>query len=55
MHLGLIDGDVDDGSLLAGQIAGMIHEIKPVKTIIEEMLAEAETVMARLRSLQTGT
>lgn len=54
MHLGLIDGDVDDGSLLAGQIAGMIHEIKPVRIIIEEMMAEAEAVIARLRSLQTG-
>jgi len=54
MHLGLIEGDVDDGSLLAGQIAGMIKEIKPVKVIIEEMVAEAEAVMARLRGLQTG-
>lgn len=54
MHLGLIEGDVDDGSLLAGQIAGMIKEIKPVRVIIEEMIAEAEAVMARLRDLQTG-
>ena len=53
MYLGLIEGDVDDGSLLAGQIAGMIKEIKPVKVIIEEIIAEAEAVIASL-SKQTG-
>jgi len=54
MNLGLISGDVEDGSLLAGQIAGMIKEIKPVKVIIEEMVAEAEAVMKRIADLRTG-
>jgi len=53
MYLGLIEGDVNDGSLLAGQIAGMIKEIKPVRTIIEEIMTEAEAVIADL-SKQTG-
>jgi enoyl-[acyl-carrier protein] reductase II len=53
MYLGLIEGDVDEGSLLAGQIAGMIKEIKPVKDIIEEIVTEAEAVIANL-SKQTG-
>ena len=54
MTLGLIDGDVDNGSLLAGQIAGMIKEIKPVKVIIEEMVAEAEAIIKRISDLRTG-
>jgi len=54
MHLGLIDGDLENGSLLAGQIAGMIREVKPVKAIIEEMVAEAEAVLTRLESLRRG-
>jgi len=54
MHLGLIEGDIDDGSLLSGQIAGMIKEIKPVRVIIEEMIAEAETTIGSLRKFQTG-
>jgi enoyl-[acyl-carrier protein] reductase II len=45
VYLGLIEGDVDEGSLLSGQIAGLIKEIKPVKVIIEEMVAEAEAVI----------
>ncbi|MFC2071580.1 DUF561 domain-containing protein [Chloroflexota bacterium] len=49
MHLGLIDGDIDDGSLLAGQISGLINEIKPVRVIIEEILAEAETIITSLK------
>ena len=31
----VFEGNVDEGSLMAGQVAGMIHEIKPVKQILE--------------------
>ena len=54
MHLGLIEGNTDDGSLLSGQIAGMIKEIKPVKVIIEEMVREAEAIIAGLNKLSAG-
>jgi len=50
VRLGLIDGDIENGTLLAGQIAGMIKEIKPVKVIIEEMVAEAEAIMDQLKN-----
>jgi enoyl-[acyl-carrier protein] reductase II len=49
MYLGLIEGDTDEGSLLAGQIAGMIHDIKPVKNIINEIIAQAEKIIDNLR------
>ena len=49
MYLGLIAGDIDEGSLVAGQIAGLIRDIKPVKTIIEEIIAQAEMVLAQLK------
>ena len=45
IYLGLIEGDIDEGSLLSGQIAGLIREIKPVRVIIEEMVAEAEAII----------
>ncbi len=50
MYLGLIEGNIDEGSLLSGQIAGLIKEIKPVKAIIEEMVAEAESIIASLKN-----
>jgi enoyl-[acyl-carrier protein] reductase II len=54
VYQGLIEGKLEDGSLLSGQIAGLIKEIKPVKTIIEETVAEAEAILARLKDLYTG-
>ena len=48
MYLGLIEGDTEDGSLLAGQIAGLIEEIKPVREIIDETIAEAERIIGNL-------
>jgi len=44
-YLGLVEGDIDEGWLLSGQSAGLIKEIKPVKVIIEEMVAEAEAII----------
>lgn len=51
MQLGLLEGDVEEGSLLAGQIAGMITEIKPVSVIIQEIMTEAETILESLEKL----
>lgn len=33
----VFDGDVKQGSLMAGQVSGMLHEIRPVRAIFEEM------------------
>ncbi len=38
-------GDVDEGSLMAGQCASMIDSIMPAQEIIATILAEAESVM----------
>lgn len=51
VYQGLIEGKLEEGSLLSGQIAGLIKEIKPVKTIIEETVAEAEAILAQLNGL----
>ncbi len=42
----LIEGDVDEGSLMAGQIAGMIKQIKSVKEVIEDMVQGASGVLS---------
>ncbi|MBN2076826.1 MAG: DUF561 domain-containing protein [Dehalococcoidales bacterium] len=53
MYLGLIEGDLQEGSLLAGQIAGRIKEEKSVKEILEETVAEAEMVISSLKKFIT--
>lgn len=37
---GMFEGDLDEGELEIGQISGLIHEIKPVAQIVEDMLRE---------------
>ena len=41
----VIDGDVDGGSFMAGQIAGLVKKEQPAGEIIMEMFAEAEKLM----------
>lgn len=38
----VFDGNVNEGSLMAGQVAGMVHEIKPVKEILEGLIRECQ-------------
>jgi len=49
MHAGVIAGDLENGSLMAGQIAGLIKDIKPVREIINEIVAQAERQLSSLR------
>jgi enoyl-[acyl-carrier protein] reductase II len=37
---GMFEGDMIDGELEIGQIAGLIHDIKPVKDIVDEVITE---------------
>ena len=48
---GMFEGDLDDGELEIGQIAGLIHDIKPVADIVNEIVAEFETAKKELGSL----
>ncbi|WP_457616079.1 NAD(P)H-dependent flavin oxidoreductase [Lutibacter sp.] len=41
---GMFEGDLEDGELEIGQVAGLIHEIKPAGEIIKEIIAEYNTV-----------
>jgi len=43
-----IDGDVETGSLMAGQIAGLIDNIMPAGRIIHEIIKEAEEIIKKL-------
>ncbi len=43
----VIDGDVESGSLMAGQSVGMVTREDPVTAIIGELLGECEAALAR--------
>ena len=44
----VFDGDVDTGSFMAGQVAGMVHAIRPLRQIFEELMAGYEQVQKEL-------
>lgn len=46
----LIDGDIEYGSVVSGQIAGMIQEIKSVKEIIMEIIEGAKEIYKEIGS-----
>lgn len=45
----VVDGNIDEGSFMAGQSSGLINEIKPVKGIIEEILIEFKETIKKLK------
>lgn len=44
----VMDGDVENGSVMAGQSVGLVKEIQPVKTIIEELAGQAEAYLSAM-------
>ncbi len=44
------EGDVRTGSLMAGQVSGMIHEIRPLRRIFEELDRSARDTLVRLEA-----
>ena len=50
---GMFEGDLEEGELEIGQIAGLIHDIKPVRDIIAEMVTEFEHTRTHIAPLET--
>ena len=45
----VFEGDVQTGSLMAGQVAGMVHEIRPLRAIFEDMMSGCQAVVNGLK------
>ena len=48
---GMFEGDLDNGELEIGQISGLIHDIKPVAEIVEDIISEFETAKQHISNL----
>ena len=44
----VFDGDTKTGSLMCGQTAGLLHEIRPLRVILEELCADCHETAQRL-------
>jgi enoyl-[acyl-carrier protein] reductase II len=43
----VIDGDVENGSVMAGQSVGMVSKIQPLAEIVAELIAQGEEYISR--------
>ena len=48
---GMFEGDLDNGELEIGQVAGLIHEIKPVKIVLNDIIEEFNHVKSLVNSI----
>jgi enoyl-[acyl-carrier protein] reductase II len=47
----VIDGDVEKGSLMAGQSVGLVDKVMPLKEIMEELLRDGEKELLRVKDV----
>ena len=48
LRLAMVDGDVENGSVMAGQIAGAVKRIEPAAIIIQDIMQSAEKEYSRM-------
>ena len=48
LRMAVVDGDVDKGALMAGQIAGLVNKEQPAAEIIEEIMSDARQIYSSL-------
>ena len=44
----VFDGDLDTGSFMAGQVAGMVKQVRPLRAIFEDMMSGCQAVVKGL-------
>jgi enoyl-[acyl-carrier protein] reductase II len=49
----VLEGDVENGSLMAGQSVGMVSRVQPTKEILDELIGQALAVLADREMLDT--
>jgi enoyl-[acyl-carrier protein] reductase II len=48
---GMFEGDLEDGELEIGQIAGLIHDIKPTAQIVEDIISEFQQAQKQAQQI----
>ncbi|MHB1295603.1 MAG: DUF561 domain-containing protein [Anaerolineae bacterium] len=54
LRMACLEGDVTHGSMMAGQSAGLVHDIVPAAEALRRISAEAEEILARLQGARQG-
>ena len=48
LRIATVEGDIHNGSFMAGQIASIIKDIKPCKEILDDMVSQARNIMPNI-------
>ncbi len=48
LYRAVVEGDVESGTMMAGEAAGLIKSVRPVKEVIEEMIEDANQQLRNL-------
>ncbi|MCX7781124.1 MAG: enoyl-[acyl-carrier-protein] reductase FabK [Negativicutes bacterium] len=51
LRAAVCEGDIENGSVMIGQIAGMVNSVKPVAEIMEEIIRELPNVTSRISGI----
>lgn len=51
LRAAIVDGDVLEGSVMAGQSSGLVSDVVPVKVLMDRIVAEAEAALRRAAGL----
>jgi enoyl-[acyl-carrier protein] reductase II len=54
LQMAVLKGDVVNGSVMAGQISGLVHDVLPAADLIRRIGAEAEALLARMPQFATA-
>lgn len=47
----VVDGDTDTGSMMAGQSVGLMHDVRPMREVIQTLVVDAEKELERVARL----
>jgi len=51
LQAAVLEGDIENGSVMAGQVAAMVNKIQPAREIINDIITEAEDTIRELSRL----
>ena len=51
LRAAVVDGDVEMGSVMSGQVAAMVNKIEPARVIIEGLITETRQVLIEKNKL----
>lgn len=50
----MMEGDMDAGAWSCGMVAGLIHDIPTCQELVDRIMGEADTILARMNAMQAG-